>query len=190
MFDKKKEEVKSDAKVTETKDVQAVEVSKEKPKEVMVEKPKVSSEKRAIVDICSYDNTGQLLLKYVANCNQALAEYLCDRVLQWDKLNKSRIVEGKRIIENKKKPEEESKEEKVARLMEERALKFRIFWDIDKDTMQIGWLENCHINQVKSVCHRVLAQSMSLRMARQTVMLYEKVQDNKNKKSRIHVPGA
>lgn len=183
MFDKKqkKTEVKSDA---------AVEVSKEKPKEVVNEKSKAPVEKRVIVDVCSYDNSGQLLLKYIANCNQAIAEYLCDRVLHWDKLNKSRLVEGIREPISTKKPEEESKEEKVTRLVEERALKFRIIWDIDRDTLQVGWLENCHVNVIKSVCHRVLAQSASLRIARQTVMLHEKVQDNKTKKNRIHVPGA
>ena len=182
LFDKnKKNEVKSDTNV---------EVSKEKPKEVENKKPKAPVEKKAIVDICSYKNSGQLLLKYIANCDQALAEYLCDRVLHWDKLNKSRIVEGKREPISTKKPEEESKEEKVSRLIQERALKFRIFWDMDKDTLQVGWLENCHINLVKSVCHQVLAQSASLRIARQTVMLNEKVQENKSKKNRIHVPGA
>ena len=183
MFDKKQEktEVKSDA---------SVEVSKEKSKEVINEKPKAPTEKRAIVDICVYKDSGQLLLKYIANCDQALAEYLCDVILHGDNLRKSRVVEGKREIVNKKKLEEESKEEKVSRLIEERAIKFRIFWDMDKNTLQVGWLENCHINVVKSICHRVLAQSASLRIARQTVMLNEKVQDNKTKKSRIQVPGA
>lgn len=183
LFDKKKEkvEVKSNANI---------EVSKEKPKEVENKESKVPIEKRAIVDICLYKDGGQLLLKYIANCDQALAEYLCDRVLNWDKLNKSHIAKGKRESISTKKPEEESKQVTVTRLIEERALKFRIFWDIEKDILQVGWLENCSVNLVQSVCHRVLAQSASLRIARQTVMLNEKVQDNKVKKNRIHVPGA